>query len=116
RRAGEVPQGCSDHGEADVVGTRVPRRTTALRTKGLVLVSLMVLSAGRPTAHARPLTPPPGVLVDIGSHSLHLRCIGPWTNKPIVVLEAGADGLASNWSAVQGLLASRVTTCAYDRA
>ena len=56
------------------------------------------------------------MLVDIGSHSLHLRCLGPWTRKPIVILEAGADGLASHWSAVQGLLASRVTTCAYDRA
>jgi pimeloyl-ACP methyl ester carboxylesterase len=56
------------------------------------------------------------VLVDIGSHSLHLRCVGPWTSKPIVILEAGADGLASNWSGVQGLMASRVTTCSYDRA
>jgi len=87
-----------------------------LKTTGLVLVVLLALSVGGPAARARPLSPPPGVLVDIGSHSMHIRCVGPWIRKPIVILESGADGLASDWSAVQSRLASRVTTCAYDRA
>ena len=60
--------------------------------------------------------PPPGALVDVGGHRLHLRCVGP-SNVPITaILEAGGGGFSSHWSRVQELLAPRVRSCAYDRA
>jgi pimeloyl-ACP methyl ester carboxylesterase len=63
-----------------------------------------------------PPGPPPGRLVEVGGRSLHIRCIGPATVKPVVVLEAGAGDYSNRWTAVQDLLAPRVRSCAYDRA
>src|ERR1700741_4016567 len=60
--------------------------------------------------------PAPGVMVDVGSHRLHLRCIGAAGTGPTVILEAGGGGFSPVWSQVQNLLASRMRTCAYDRA
>ena len=67
-------------------------------------------------AQPRPSRPAPGVLVDIGSHHLHIRCVGPAGKKPTVILEAGGGGFSDSWSSVQELLSSRVRSCAYDRA
>jgi pimeloyl-ACP methyl ester carboxylesterase len=60
--------------------------------------------------------PAPGVLVNIGSHKLHIRCVGPQGAAPTVILEAGGGGSSKDWSLVQDLLSPRVKTCAYDRA
>ncbi|MBA2301139.1 MAG: alpha/beta hydrolase [Acidobacteria bacterium] len=64
----------------------------------------------------RPAGPPPGRLIDIGGRSLHIRCIGPATGGPTVILEAGAGNYSNRWTAVQDLLAPRVRSCAHDRA
>jgi pimeloyl-ACP methyl ester carboxylesterase len=64
----------------------------------------------------RPAGPPPGRLVDIGGRSLHIRCVGPPTGGPTVILEAGGGDYSNRWTAVQDLLAPRVRSCAYDRA
>lgn len=64
----------------------------------------------------KPTDPPPGRLVDIGARSLHIRCVGTATKGPTAILEAGAGDYSNRWTAVQDLLASRVTSCAYDRA
>lgn len=58
--------------------------------------------------------PPPGVLVDIGGHSLHLNCMGEGTG-PTVVLEAGNADFSVMWSKVQPDLAASARVCAYDR-
>lgn len=58
--------------------------------------------------------PPPGQMVDIGGHRLHLYCIG--TGSPTVVLEAAAPGWSLYWSTVQPQLAKTTRVCAYDRA
>ena len=60
--------------------------------------------------------PAPGVLVDIGSHKLHIRCVGPAGGRPTVILEAGGGAFSNSWSLAQDLLSSRVRACAYDRA
>ncbi len=60
------------------------------------------------------LPPPPGRLVDLGSHRLHLYCIG--AGSPTVVLEAGLGGLSLEWRAVQSALAAERRVCSYDRA
>ncbi len=69
----------------------------------------MSAAQGRPS--------PRGEFVDIGGRKLRIVCDGPQGDGPIVVLEAGAFGLASDWAVVQSRLAAEgVRSCAYDRA
>ena len=56
-------------------------------------------------------TPPPGALVDVGGHKVHLYCTG--SEGPTVVLLAGASSFSIDWALVQPKLSSR--TCAFDR-
>jgi pimeloyl-ACP methyl ester carboxylesterase len=58
--------------------------------------------------------PPPGKLVDVGSHSLHINCIGQ--DSPTVILEAANLGMSAHWVRVQQQLAQTARVCAYDRA
>ena len=58
--------------------------------------------------------PPPGQMIDIGGHRLHLYCLG--TGSPTVLLEATAPGWSLYWSNVQPQLARTTRVCAYDRA
>jgi pimeloyl-ACP methyl ester carboxylesterase len=80
------------------------------------LSSLHVLWAEPMVAQQRPLGPAPGVLVNVGGHKLHIRCVGPQSATPTVILEAGGGGSSKDWSRVQDLLSPRVKSCAYDRA
>lgn len=59
-------------------------------------------------------TPPPGRLVDVGGHRLHLLCTG--TGSPLVVLESGLGGSAAGWGFVQPEVARFTRVCSYDRA
>ena len=43
--------------------------------------------------------PPPGQLVDVGGHRLHLHCVGQ--GSPTVVLDAGLGAFSLDWGAVQ---------------
>ncbi len=58
--------------------------------------------------------PPPGQLVDIGGHRLHLHCVGQ--GSPTVVLDAGLGAFSLDWGAVQPQIATSTRVCAYDRA
>jgi pimeloyl-ACP methyl ester carboxylesterase len=84
------------------------------------LWTLVALTIATAIPHAQrtgaPSGPTPGVLVDIGSHKLHLRCVGPAGAGPTVILEAGGGSFSNTWSLVQDVLSSRIRTCAYDRA
>lgn len=59
-------------------------------------------------------TPPPGRLVDIGGHRLHLWCMG--TGSPHVILESGLGGSSVDWGYVQPEVARFTRVCSYDRA
>jgi pimeloyl-ACP methyl ester carboxylesterase len=59
-------------------------------------------------------TPPPGQLVDVGGHRLHLWCTG--AGAPPVILEAGLGGSSADWGFVQPELARFTRVCSYDRA
>ena len=80
-------------------------------------VCLAIAVAGIASVHTQraPAGPPPGSLVDVGSHKLHIRCVGP-SGGPTAILDAGAGNFSTVWSAVQDLLAPRLRSCAYDRA
>jgi len=85
----------------------------------LPLLAVLAIACGasaRLTAQTPPSGPAPGVLVDIGGHKLHIRCVGPADATATVILEAGGGGFSTTWSRVQDLLPSRVRSCAYDRA
>jgi len=57
---------------------------------------------------------PPGRLVDVGGHRLHLYCTG--SGSPTVVLEALSGGAAPLWGWVQPEVAEHTRVCSYDRA
>ena len=57
---------------------------------------------------------PPGEMVDVGTHSLHINCVG--RGSPTVILEAANLGMSAHWVRVQQQLAKTTRVCAYDRA
>ncbi len=59
-------------------------------------------------------TPPPGQLVDVGGHRLHLWCTG--VGAPPVILETGLGGSSADWGFVQPEIARFTRVCSYDRA
>ena len=58
--------------------------------------------------------PPPGELVNVGNHSLHINCVGE--GSPTVILEAANGGMSAHWAQVQQQVAQTTRVCAYDRA
>ncbi len=84
---------------------------------GLLLLALVVgFGYERVQRAAAPrVFPPPGELVDVGGHRLHLDCEG--AGSPTVLLEAGQDVRGSlSWFPVKSDLARLTRVCAYDRA
>ena len=79
---------------------------------GLALVGLIY----EPIAEAADVKayPPPGELVDVGGHRLHINCIG--TGGPTVVIEAGLGDWSTGWDVVQQGVAKATRICTYDRA
>ena len=59
-------------------------------------------------------TPPPGRLIDVGGHRLHLWCAG--AGAPAVILENGLGGSTAGWGFVQPDVARFTQVCSYDRA
>src|SRR5215210_8124751 len=45
----------------------------------------------------------PGEMVDVGSHSLHINCVGQ--GSPTVILDAANGGMSAHWVRVQQQLA-----------
>jgi pimeloyl-ACP methyl ester carboxylesterase len=59
--------------------------------------------------------PPPGKMVSLDTHSIHLYCVG--SGSPTVVFESDLDqyGVLS-WASVQGEIGESTRACSYDRA
>jgi pimeloyl-ACP methyl ester carboxylesterase len=58
--------------------------------------------------------PPPGRMIDVGGHRLHLYCTGE--GSPTVVLEAGLGLGMVTWRKVQPPVSRLTRVCSYDRA
>jgi len=58
--------------------------------------------------------PPPGKLVSVGTHRLHIRCDGE--GGPPVIFDAALGGSSLSWSLVQPAVARHTRACSYDRA
>ena len=57
---------------------------------------------------------PPGKLVDLGGHKLHVNCTGK--GNPTVVVENGLGDFSFGWILVQTKVATFTRICTYDRA
>jgi pimeloyl-ACP methyl ester carboxylesterase len=57
---------------------------------------------------------PPGRLVDLGGHRLHVSCTGK--GSPIVVVENGLGDFSFDWVLVQSRVSRFTRICTYDRA
>ena len=57
---------------------------------------------------------PPGRLVDVGPHRLHIHCTG--AGSPSVVFESGLGGTYLDWARVQPEVSRFARACSYDRA
>jgi len=57
--------------------------------------------------------PPPGRLVSVGTHRLHIRCDG--AGGPPVIFDAALGGSSLSWSLVQPAVARLTHACSYDR-
>jgi pimeloyl-ACP methyl ester carboxylesterase len=92
---------------------------------GVILVIVVIVAAvmGASAAVQQALTvrdrrrfPPPGLLVNVDGHQMHLQVRGPDIDGPTVVLDAGMGSFSPNWHWVQVELAPTVKSVAYDRA
>jgi pimeloyl-ACP methyl ester carboxylesterase len=57
---------------------------------------------------------PPGQMIDVGGHRLHVTCRG--AGSPIVLFESGIAASSLSWSLVAPAVATFTRACAYDRA
>ena len=77
-------------------------------------VGLAASSVAQAWYSAQAQVPPPGKMIQVGDHRLHLNCQG--SGAPVIVLESGLSGWSQDWSKVQPELAKQTTVCSYDRA
>ena len=80
----------------------------AITLSGLILSSNLALAA------AKSEPKPPGKLVDLGGHRLHLNCSGK--GSPTVVVESGLGDFSFDWILVQPRVSRFTRICTYDRA
>jgi pimeloyl-ACP methyl ester carboxylesterase len=91
------------------IGPRI--RVLGVTATVLALADVAYQAVGE--ARDRRAYPPPGRLVDVGGHRLHIRQEGHGT-PPVVIIPA-LGGLVAEWLAVQDALASFTTAAVYDR-
>jgi pimeloyl-ACP methyl ester carboxylesterase len=88
------------------------------------LLVLVILLIGVPMAGAtyqviaeasdRQAYPPPGQMINVDGHMMHLYCTGE--GSPTILLEAGAYSFSSEWYWVQQQISETNQVCSYDRA
>ncbi len=84
-----------------------------------VILLLVILAAagaiyqGMASARDAERNPPPGRMVDLGGHRLHLWCEGE--GAPVVVLDTVLGGSSLSWARVQPQVAGTTRVCSFDR-
>jgi pimeloyl-ACP methyl ester carboxylesterase len=66
------------------------------------------------TARAERAHPPPGKMIDVGDHRMHIDCAGQ--GSPTVVLDTALGAMSASWVRVQQEVSGTTRVCAYDRA
>lgn len=78
----------------------------------LSLIALMIGGATTST-YANEMPPMPGNRYDIGSHRLHINCMGK--GSPTVIIDTGLGDDSSDWQTILQQSAPITKTCIYDR-
>ena len=60
--------------------------------------------------------PPPGRLIEVDGHKMHLECRGPSGTAPTVILNAGLGDSSQVWWSVAPSVAEFAHVCVFDRA
>ena len=99
------------------------RRQLRSRTRGwlvyplLTVLALASIGGGYETVRESidaTAYPPPGQLIDVGGHRLHLNCTG--SGSPTVVLEPGLGEVSPAMGWIAPVVARDTRVCVYDRA
>lgn len=109
-------ESCGRHGPPPRSGIRTWARR-GLLTIVATLLTLALIGAVYQSAATRTdrrAYPPPGQLVDVSGHRLHLNCAGH--GSPTVIMEAANLGMSAHWVRVQQQIAASTRVCSYDRA
>jgi pimeloyl-ACP methyl ester carboxylesterase len=83
---------------------------------GIVVISLIAGRIYQEVAESRDLEryPPPGEMIDVDGHLMHINCIGE--GSPTLILELGVGSASFSWYDIHKRLSGITRTCAYDRA
>ncbi|MCC6611887.1 MAG: alpha/beta hydrolase [Anaerolineae bacterium] len=92
----------------------VRRGLTALVVLAIVLAGLGFVYETAAEASDRQTYLPPGQLLSIDDHQMHIDCTGE--GSPTVILEAAGGHFSAEWARVQPVIAQGTRVCAYDRA
>src|SRR5690606_4882906 len=99
----------------NTIDEELPRRLmkTALKVVGVLLglVILVPLLAGLVMKGLAADEPPPGQLVDVGGHKLHIYCTGTDRGLPPVLIEAGLGLNSAYYHWIQTKLARSTKVC-----
>ncbi|MDT9597371.1 alpha/beta fold hydrolase [Sphingosinicella rhizophila] len=87
------------------------KRWIAAGIVGMAALGLTISAAVDPGKGA-----PPGRMIDVGGHALHIACSGDQSLRPTVVIDAGAGVASPGYYWVQQGVAGFTRVCAYDRA
>ena len=96
------------------IGTWIGRVLAAVGAVLLCLAAAGAIYQTVASAQDARRYPPPGRLVDVGGHRLHVNCAG--SGSPTVILEAALGSGSPTWAWVQPEVARVTRVCAYDRA
>ncbi|MCC7412547.1 MAG: alpha/beta hydrolase [Gammaproteobacteria bacterium] len=88
------------------------RCSTGRRALRFAAALVLLVAAGGAAATEGPRYP--GRVVSVGTHGLHIHCLGEGT--PAVIMDSGLGGTSLEWVGVQLRLARHVRACVYDRA
>jgi pimeloyl-ACP methyl ester carboxylesterase len=80
----------------------------------LKLIGVVAFSACLALSETASQAEPPGKLVEVGGHRLHVNCSGK--GRPTVVVENGLGDFSFDWILVQSRVSRFTRVCTYDRA
>lgn len=84
----------------------------------LLFITVLSLSMTVQAANPRPFQAHkklyPGELINVGSHRLHINCVGE--GSPTVIIDSGIGGFSLEWQKIQNKLSNNFKVCSYDRA
>lgn len=82
----------------------------------LIIFSGQISSVRAATDEAEILWSPPGKLINVGTHRLHIFCLGERNHKPVAIIDSGLGSFSLEWLKLQQDLSDEYQICSYDRA